>query len=137
MPRNCQARAIWCDRGWLPAYYGFCPSERAWRYEMKRLGVAKSPPYPRSDARCSYFHNKDGDLVVLVTVAEHLDKKLSVASIAGLIVHEAMHVWRRIRKSIGERKPSSEFEAYAMQTIFMELFSAYVRTRRKGVRFVR
>ncbi|ENX41541.1 hypothetical protein F887_01937 [Acinetobacter sp. NIPH 2100] len=30
----------------------------------------------------------------------------------GLLLHESVHVWQRIRKLMGEREPSSEFEAY-------------------------
>ena len=26
-------RVIWCERGWQPLYYGFCPSEAAWKRE--------------------------------------------------------------------------------------------------------
>lgn len=46
-----------------------------------------------------------------------------------LLAHEAMHVWRDLRKTVGEDKPSSEFEAYAIQHIISDLLDAYQKTR--------
>ena len=69
-------------------------------------------------------NKKDGKRVAIVTVL-----KRSPQDTVELLVHEAMHVWRDIRESIGEDHPSSEFEAYAMQNITSALFDAYVKTR--------
>ncbi|MGH6754955.1 MAG: hypothetical protein ACREDP_22580 [Bradyrhizobium sp.] len=122
-------RVVWCDRGWMPTYYGFCPSEKAWKREMKRLGVS-GEPYPDSDGKCvSLEHKKDGKLCCIVTIAERLDKKDDPLGIVGLIVHEAVHVWQKVRADIGEKEPSAEFEAYALQNISTQLMSAYAQTR--------
>lgn len=43
----------------------------------------------------------------------------------GLLLHESVHVWQRIRKLMGEREPSSEFEAYSIQAIAQDLFEMY------------
>lgn len=48
---------------------------------------------------------------------------------AALLVHEAAHVWQDICEGIGEARPSSEFEAYALQNIVEDLFTAYEKTR--------
>lgn len=122
------SKVIWCSRGWQPVYYGFCPSERAWKRELRRLGVPDEP-YPTSDARCTYFerHGNTGHSI-LVTVSERAVKHTKV-EIIGLIVHESMHVWRFIRECIGESDPSKEFEAYSIQAISQDLISAYERTR--------
>ena len=120
-------RVIWCDRGWQPLYYGFCPSESAWKREMHRLGVDE--PYPTTAGRCTLFENsKSANECVLVTIAAASTKRKKI-EIVGLIVHEAMHVWRFIRERIGEREPSLEFEAYAMQAIAQNLIVAYEQTR--------
>lgn len=122
-------KVVWCNQGWLPAYYGFVPSEKAWKKALKRLDIA-SEPYPTTDARCTSFKNhKTGKLVVLVTVADHITPEHDPVGIIGLLVHEAMHVWRFIREDIGEHAPSAEFEAYAMQHISMELMQAFATTR--------
>lgn len=120
---------IWCDHGFFPIHYGFCPSEAAWKREMKRLGI-KCEPYPQSDARTATFENKTrGDIAVIVTVHERYDEKPAVAVMA-LIAHEAVHVWQAIRKEMGEDSPSTEFEAYALQDIILRLGTAYVQSRR-------
>lgn len=54
---------------------------------------------------------------------------------AAFLVHEAAHVWRDIREGVGEEMPSSEFEAYALQNIVEDLFTAYEKTR--GPLFIR
>ena len=54
---------------------------------------------------------------------------LSGVQIAAMLVHEAVHVWQTIRRSIGETSPSSEFEAYSIQHIAQELMSRYVELK--------
>lgn len=120
-------RVIWCDRGWQPLYYGFCPSEAAWKREMRRLGV--DAPYPTSDGRCTLFEtSKSANECALVTISSASSKRKKI-EVVGLIVHEAMHVWRFVRERMGEREPSLEFEAYAMQAIAQNLIVAYEQTR--------
>jgi len=43
----------------------------------------------------------------------------------GLLLHEAVHVWQKVRKLMGEKEPSSEFEAYSIQAIAQDLFEMY------------
>lgn len=121
------ARTVWCERGWMPFYYGFCPSEKAWRRTMGRMGLSEVP-YPKAAAHCMSFDNPHGDRCSIVTVNEANDKKLA-SGIIGLIAHEAMHVWQELMERIGESAPSSEWGAYSYQAIFQELLEAYVATR--------
>lgn len=120
------SKVIWCNRGWQPLYYGFCPDESAWKRETRRLGI--NTPYPASAGRCTLFANtKNAAECAIVTIAD--TRKRPGIEVVGLIVHEAMHVWRFIREHIGERDPSLEFEAYSMQSISQELIAAYEKTR--------
>lgn len=66
----------------------------------------------------------------IVTVSAEAAKR-SRLQIAGILVHEATHVWQQVRKTIGEELPSVEFEAYAMQAIAQGLLNAYEKTRGK------
>lgn len=47
-----------------------------------------------------------------------------------LLVHEAVHVWQITREFLGEDKPSSEFEAYAIQNISHRLIDEFDRQRK-------
>lgn len=119
-------RVIWCDRGWQPVHFGFCPSKKAWEREMKRLNCKE--PYPDTDGRCTTFTN-EGKVVCIVTLRDGSENERSISEITGILVHEATHVWQTIRDDIGEKDPSPEFEAYSMQAIFQGLFTAFQETR--------
>lgn len=45
--------------------------------------------------------------------------------IFGLLLHESVHIWQKVRKRMGEKDPSSEFEAYSIQCIAQDLFWSY------------
>ncbi|MFC0478977.1 hypothetical protein ACFFHG_02945 [Gellertiella hungarica] len=122
-------RVVWLDRGWQPVSIGFCPSEKAWRREMKRLGC-KGEAYPSSDGRCTRFEaSKSNSECIIVTLRDGAERDHSLVEVAGLLVHEATHVWQFIIESIGEGKPSAELEAYSMQAIVQALMQAFDETR--------
>jgi hypothetical protein len=122
------SRVVWCNNGWIPYCYGFCPDETAWKRETKRLGVPHLK-YPTADAMCHHLEaTTDQGRCTIVTVG-HM--KRPAANVVTLLVHEAMHVWREMRDTIGEKEPSSEFEAYSVQNIAFNLIQAYEQTRGK------
>lgn len=117
---------VWCNRFWLPIYYGFCPDAERWKIEMKRLGAHE--PYPSSDGRCTFFEDKEKSVCAIITISETNDGKDPIG-IVGLLAHEAVHVWQRAADEMGENNPSHEFEAYTVQHISQELIRAYHETR--------
>lgn len=52
-------------------------------------------------------------------------------TIAGRLVHEAVHVWQSYKQYICEHTPSMEFEAYSIQKIAVELMQAYTNKEMK------
>lgn len=64
----------------------------------------------------------DGAYAV-VQLGDTSDKKL--IEIYGLLLHETVHVWQKVKKLMGEKEPSSEFEAYSIQAIAQDLFEMY------------
>jgi len=120
---------VWLDRGWQPAFIGFCPSKVAWRKAMKGLDCADEP-YPGGAGRMTSFERKrDGQLTLIVTLGEGAEKHQRRVEIAGLLAHEATHVWQYVRRNMGEDSPSAEFEAYSVQAIFQGLYQAWLDTR--------
>ncbi|TBN49170.1 hypothetical protein [Pseudomonas sp. BGI-2] len=120
-------KVVWLDRGWQPVFIGFCPSEKAWHREMKRMSV--SEPYPSSSGCTTRFKTGDDRDCIIVCVHERLKAGSCRHGIIGLIVHECTHAWRFILDTIGEDVPSSEFEAYSMQAITQQVTTAFCDTR--------
>jgi len=112
----------------MPYHYGFCPNKRAWDAEMLRLKLTDPPPYPAEyDGRCSHFECvKDRNACAIVTISDEPKHPMTKV---GMLIHEAMHVWRFMRYAIGEDAPSMEFEAYSMQSIASNLIRAYEQAR--------
>jgi hypothetical protein len=125
-------KVVWGPRGWFPAYYGFCPSKKAWKAQKKKIGM--SDEYPETDGSCSSFWDtKTRKTIILVTISDRIDKTDHVG-IMGLLVHEAAHVWQFACEDAGDTHPSREAEAYGIQTIFLSLLDAYSTTRKiKGI----
>jgi hypothetical protein len=120
-------KIIECNAGFFPYTYCFCPNEQAWK-RLARISKRELGEYPPLShaAMTSFFRDYKRDKpVAVVTVADRPPPET-----VGLLVHEAMHVWRDMREAIGEKEPSSEFEAYTVHNIVDQLLSAYVRTRK-------
>lgn len=95
---------------------------------MRRLGVREHVDWvgPRGHARTHYCDNQSGELVCLVCLGEGHEKRAPI-EVAGLLVHEAVHVWQQYCAAIGETEPGAEQEAYGIQCIAQELMSEYAR----------
>lgn len=59
----------------------------------------------------------------VVQLGDTSERKL--IEIYGLLLHEAVHVWQKVKNLMGEKEPSSEFEAYSIQAIAQDLFIMY------------
>lgn len=79
----------------------------------------------RSHATTHYFNNPSGQLVCIVALGDTTGR--NAIEIAGLLVHEAVHVWQQHCESIGETHPAVEQEAYGVQSIAQELMAEYAR----------
>ncbi len=79
----------------------------------------------RADATSHHLYNGKGEVVTIVALGDTTGR--TPIEVAGLLVHEAVHVWQEYCDNIGERQPGREQEAYAIQAIAQELMAEYVR----------
>lgn len=78
-----------------------------------------------SDAQV-HFAKVDGKPLVAVVCIDGWQGRDPI-EVAGLLVHEAVHVWQRYARDIGEEAPGDEQEAYAIQSIAQELLAEFAR----------
>lgn len=115
----------WLDRriGAAGPYLALCLSQDEFDAAVRHLKLT-APPYVNRGANAT-MHTFDGPaglacIVCLGDVAER-----NGVEIAGLLVHEAVHVWQVWCNAIGEHRPGAEQEAYGVQAIAQELMAEY------------
>jgi hypothetical protein len=121
-----KSKVTWCSVALFksPYSYGVCTTPERFAHEMKRLNVKSPPPFLTSanaHATTHYFTTGD-DNSAIVTIGK-LDGRLMV-EVIGLLAHEATHIWQTVCEHVGEKAPSAEFEAYAIQWITQQLVEA-------------
>ena len=102
-------------------------SEEEYLAEMRKLKFKVPPTWvtPGADATVHHFEQTDGDHMAVVCLNVTPDR--TAIEIAGLLVHEAVHIWQEYADGIGETHPGREQEAYAIQSIAQELMAEYAR----------
>lgn len=125
----------WLDRSLVGGpFYTLVLNEEAYLAAYAHVG-AKYPDkvdWKRDGAACSFLRNEQDKLCVIVSYGGSHEP----VEVAGLLVHEAVHVFQEHCRDIGERAPSAEFEAYSIQWISQQLMWSYVEQtqpkKRKG-----
>ena len=130
-------KAKWLDRVLEvnSGYFTLCTTEKKFARILKHLRIPKKdwPGFTNGwhcDATTHHFENRE-DFKVSSVVCLRLRNGVSYPQIAALIVHEAVHIWQKTRDDYGERSPSPEFEAYAIQNITQRLLEEYQRQAAK------
>lgn len=73
-----------------------------------------------ADAQVDFYQDSAYAIVQIGDTSERTS-----VQIHGLLLHEAIHVWQRIKQRMGETNPSTEFEAYSIQRIAQDLFGMF------------
>lgn len=123
-----KAKTKWLDRriAHLGLFLTLCTSEAEYFAALEDLGQREIAPWIRtehSDATAHYMENKDGQQAVVVCIRVGAER--TAIEVAGLLIHEAVHVWQRYCECIGEHTPGREQEAYGIQAISQELLAEY------------
>lgn len=112
-------------------YLALCLTQAQFDVVCKRLRI---PPMPYikndySNATAHYISASRG-LTVVVCLRDFEGR--NPIEVAGLLVHEAVHVWQEYASRIGEDHPGREQEAYAVQAISQELMAEFARQMEVG-----
>lgn len=126
----------WLDRSLVesPAYYCLCTSEKKYKKVIKELGIKNPNRWINVGAHATVhvLENSKNTNKLCCVVCIDITKEHSIPQMMALLVHEAVHIWQYVRKSLGEDSPSSEFEAYAIQRISLELITElYAKVKSK------
>lgn len=123
----------WLDRPLISGpHLVLCLSDKSFQAAVKHLQCPKPLQFLGDDRSSGSVHtleNKSGSTVSIVSLHA---PDASPIEIAGILVHEAVHVWQDYCRTIGEDEPSVEFEAYSIQTISQRLMVSYVEQTQKG-----
>lgn len=119
----------WLNRQFIVGpYLAICFTEGEFRRILKKLDVPKddwvSWINPGADATTHTLMNKDKRRAAVMCIDTSCNP--DPVAVAGLMVHEAVHVWQRHMQAIGEDEPSLEFEAYSIQAISQAFMWEYV-----------
>lgn len=124
----------WIDRELHSGpWVGLCLSDKDFSAAMRKMGQTEVPAWIKTEhagATAHSFENNEGQLCVIVCLRVRPGRTL--IEVHGLLVHEAVHVFQDWCDRIGERHPSSEFEAYAIQRIAQRLMEAYEKEVNRG-----
>lgn len=119
----------WLDRGLIVGpHLALVLSEKDFHKLMDSSGVPVGSRGPwigshGSDATTHILENNRGETACIVAL--NAMPGATGIQIAGVLVHEAVHIFQAWCKIHGERSPSSEFEAYSIQSIACELMESY------------
>ena len=117
----------WLDRriGREGPYLTLCLSELEFHGVAKRLGIRTGGWLnARADATMHSFHGPRG-LCCVVCLGDMSGR--TGVEVAGLLIHEAVHIWQQWCDEVGEHNPGAEQEAYGVQAVAQELMAEYAR----------
>lgn len=127
-----KSKTAWLDRriGRAGPFLALCLSQAEFDVAVRHLKLA-APPYLNRGANAT-MHAFDGPAGLACIVCLDGRGGRSGVEIAGLLVHEAVHVWQVWCDDIGELEPGREQEAYGVQAIAQELMAEYARRLHAG-----
>ncbi|MEC6393360.1 hypothetical protein VXS72_15685 [Acinetobacter pittii] len=113
-------KLIWFDTPFDHVRYTLVQSKE----QMKEAGYKKTEFLSMNcPAQVTFGTDKQGKNEAIVQLCNVQDK--SRIAIFGLLLHEAVHIYQEVKRLMGEKVVSSEFEAYSIQRIAQDLFWAF------------
>lgn len=112
-------------------YYTLCTSEKLFKKALRdfRLPKSKWPEFVlnwHSNATAHYLEHREAKKAAVIVCIRDFEDRDDV-EVIGLLAHEAVHIWQQIKRTYGEHTPGDECEAYAIQTLVMNLVAEFSR----------
>lgn len=113
-------KVYYAHLGPFPLYLGVAFTEKAFRDEVKRLGISiQNLPFVNAGAGATthFFQSQEGMRTCLIAfdAAKAIEEKRKPNEVIGLFVHECVHAWQECLLAMGEKDAGSETEAYFIQ----------------------
>lgn len=103
--------------------YCLVTNKKELRRVLKENGIPKDDiEVKKRGARVSFVNFDEGALAII----QLPDSDHTLCEKIGLLTHECIHIKQFVMKSIGEDRPSDEFEAYFVQDIVTDLVEDYL-----------
>lgn len=112
-------KVAYVNTGPWPCFIGFTTSEKAYRVELKRLGVKDAVEFLARERGAAATHEfvSNRTCTYIITIAPQA-KGVSNEMFAALIAHEALHVIQYMRAELNRNEPfCAETESYLLQMI--------------------
>jgi hypothetical protein len=127
----------WLDTALLDGpHLILCLSEKQYLKVMTKYKIKNPSDWiiDGKNATCHTFvsFRNDGGSSTICAICIQQQDRMTYSKVAGLIVHEAVHVAQHFFEDIGETNPGNEIEAYIIQRIAQNLLFAYERQSKKN-----
>jgi hypothetical protein len=110
-----------------------CLNQQEYDQVMKEVNSYSSVYLPKSKNACvRIFDDPEGNELFIICL--DAAKDVTVMDMVGLIVHETVHVFQSKCANMGEDHPSSEFQAYGIQNLFLTILEAYLEKKGGSVK---
>lgn len=121
------SKVHYVELGPFPGYCGIVFDAKTFAREMDRLGITDPPAFvlEGKHATMHTVDRHDSERLYLTCIDAEAAEGRSGAQVAGLLIHEAVHVWQGIKRDIGETDPGDEVEAYTIQRIAQTFIHAF------------
>ncbi len=131
MKRDTRKRFEWLERSLCVApFYTLCLSEKAFLAAVKscnsKLTHNDFSPWADPGKASTHFLRDEKDRQCSVVCMNGANQHTGI-EIAGLLTHEAVHIFQRWCLNAGEHSPSNEFQAYSIQWLSQQLMWEYQR----------
>ena len=104
-----------------------CLSEAEFKAAMKHLQCNTDAAWIKNNHSHATAHYLESPRGLTCVVCMRGYEGCNPVEVAGLLVHEAVHVWQHWCDDIGETNPGAEQEAHGVQALAQELLAEYAR----------